>query len=266
MREQWQQDFRYLGFRRFLPEPGLSAWVDCFWSIGEGAPFPQGSFETTYPDGGCSLSVILDGPHRGARFEFNRRTERHLFLAGARCISARLLPGALFHLFGVSPSQLPSGADACQVLPAPARARLRHLLATMTGLSVSPAIARLEQWLGQEAMRLCGLPDTGPVLALLRAPEVRVGEVSGRLGISSRTLERRIMQQVGLSPVFYQLCLRMKSARLQLARPDAPLSQVALSCGYYDQAHFTHAFRRFVGDTPAEYRKRKLSQNYKAGP
>nr|WP_240919758.1 helix-turn-helix transcriptional regulator [Oceanimonas sp. MB9] len=93
---------------------------------------------------------------------------------------------------------------------------------------------------------------------------MRVGQVACRLGISSRTLERRLQQQIGLSPAFYQLCVRMQAARLQLARPKASLAQVALSCGYYDQAHFTHAFRRFVGGTPAEYRKRKLSQNYKA--
>lgn len=265
MREQWQQAFRYLGFRRFLPAPGLSDWVACFWAIGEGSDFPYGSVETTYPDGGCSLTVILDGPQRGARIEFNRQTERSLFLAGPRCISARLRPGTLFHLFGVSPTELPTGTvDACQLLPLAARARLSRLLAMMSGLAVVPAIALLEQWLNGEVQRAGCLPRTAQALFWLQQPDMRVAEVACRLGLSNRTLERRMMQQVGLSPGFYQLCLRMQVARQQLARPDTPVSQVALTCGYYDQAHFTHAFRRFTGNTPAGYRKRKLSQIYKA--
>jgi AraC family transcriptional regulator len=36
-----------------------------------------------------------------------------------------------------------------------------------------------------------------------------------------------------------------------------PLAEVALQCGFYDQSHFTHAFRRLMGDSPAEYRSRR---------
>ncbi len=32
------------------------------------------------------------------------------------------------------------------------------------------------------------------------------------------------------------------------------VSEVAMMCGFYDQSHFTHAFRRMMGCTPTQYR------------
>jgi AraC-like DNA-binding protein len=35
-----------------------------------------------------------------------------------------------------------------------------------------------------------------------------------------------------------------------------PLSEVAHRLGYYDQAHFIHAFREYADMPPGEYRRR----------
>jgi AraC-like DNA-binding protein len=40
-------------------------------------------------------------------------------------------------------------------------------------------------------------------------------------------------------------------------------AEVALSCGYYDQAHFIHDFRAFSGLTPTGYRTARTAfQNH----
>src|SRR5262249_29025399 len=39
-----------------------------------------------------------------------------------------------------------------------------------------------------------------------------------------------------------------------VGRTALPLSEVALQCGFYDQSHFTNAFRRCTGTTPNRYR------------
>jgi transcriptional regulator GlxA family with amidase domain len=42
---------------------------------------------------------------------------------------------------------------------------------------------------------------------------------------------------------------------------DEPLCQVALSCGFADQAHFSRVFRRLTRRSPNEWRR-----SHKAGP
>jgi AraC-like DNA-binding protein len=39
-----------------------------------------------------------------------------------------------------------------------------------------------------------------------------------------------------------------------LLHSEAPLAEVGFLCGFSDQAHFTRAFKRQVGLTPARYR------------
>lgn len=49
---------------------------------------------------------------------------------------------------------------------------------------------------------------------------------------------------------------RIQLACERLIASDAPLSDVALSCGFADQSHFTTTFKRLVGVTPREFRSR----------
>ncbi len=48
---------------------------------------------------------------------------------------------------------------------------------------------------------------------------------------------------------------RVARACQQLAATDRPLAEVALLAGFADQSHFTRAFQRLLGVTPAVYRK-----------
>lgn len=48
--------------------------------------------------------------------------------------------------------------------------------------------------------------------------------------------------------------VRVEFACRKLAETDAPLSEVAVAAGFYDQSHFSNTFRRLTGTTPAAYR------------
>jgi len=52
---------------------------------------------------------------------------------------------------------------------------------------------------------------------------------------------------------------RRKVARAQemMLTTEEPLSQIALACGYWDQAHFSRVFRRVVGRSPNEWRRQR---------
>lgn len=81
-----------------------------------------------------------------------------------------------------------------------------------------------------------------------------VGDLADELGWSRRHLVARFREQVGLPPKVLARVLRFqRSLRLRGAdgRPR-PWAEVALACGYYDQAHLNRDFRQFAGCTPTE--------------
>jgi AraC-like DNA-binding protein len=83
---------------------------------------------------------------------------------------------------------------------------------------------------------------------------VPIGELVDNLGWSRKRMVVRFREEVGLSPKALARLLRFDRAKARLERDDRPpLTQLALECGYYDQAHFSNEFRRISGTTPAAY-------------
>jgi AraC-like DNA-binding protein len=61
---------------------------------------------------------------------------------------------------------------------------------------------------------------------------------------------------VGLTPKRYARLLRFRRVLLHARAPGAPgWTEIAHSCGYYDQSHFVRDFKAFSGFTPSEYSK-----------
>ena len=73
-------------------------------------------------------------------------------------------------------------------------------------------------------------------------------------GISKRRFEQVFNEQVGLTPKLFCRIRRFQRV-LQLINEqnDIDWTDVALSCGYFDQSHFIHDFQSFSGINPTEY-------------
>lgn len=78
------------------------------------------------------------------------------------------------------------------------------------------------------------------------------GEVARELGWSDRRLLRAFRRWVGPPPTVYARLVRFRRA-LALLGSAQPLADVALACGYYDQAHLNRDFKAFAGVTPGAY-------------
>ncbi|MFC8149188.1 AraC family transcriptional regulator ligand-binding domain-containing protein [Bacillus paralicheniformis] len=78
--------------------------------------------------------------------------------------------------------------------------------------------------------------------------------VAGELGMSGRTLQRRLTDE-GTS--FKQLLIQVRheQAREYLADPSLDIKEVAFLIGYEDQNSFYRAFRLWEGETPSNWRK-----------
>jgi AraC-like DNA-binding protein len=73
---------------------------------------------------------------------------------------------------------------------------------------------------------------------------------------SERNLRRLFRQHVGLSPKQFARIQRIQQATHLITLSDRSLSEIALQCGFYDQAHFHHDFVAFTGYTPHTYRQK----------
>jgi transcriptional regulator GlxA family with amidase domain len=59
-----------------------------------------------------------------------------------------------------------------------------------------------------------------------------------------------------MSPIEYLHTMRVEEAKHMLEAGDQRIEMIALDLGYEDASFFRRLFRRRVGMTPSEYRKR----------
>ena len=90
---------------------------------------------------------------------------------------------------------------------------------------------------------------------------LRVGDLAGLAGLSVYQLDLRLRGLFGLSAAQYLIRARIELACNRLRHTGQPIGQIALDCGYGDQAAFTRQFRKSVGLTPSQYRKRHRLQH-----
>ena len=70
--------------------------------------------------------------------------------------------------------------------------------------------------------------------------------------LSPYHLLRVFREETGLPPHAYQTQIRIEQAK-QLLRRDLSISQTAQATGFFDQAHFSKQFKRYVGITPGQF-------------
>jgi AraC-like DNA-binding protein len=81
-----------------------------------------------------------------------------------------------------------------------------------------------------------------------------VAEIATSVGVHPATLSRAYRRHFRCTIGERIRVLRVDYAARLLLQTDQTLSEVALQAGFYDQSHFTTAFRRHLGITPAAYR------------
>jgi len=89
--------------------------------------------------------------------------------------------------------------------------------------------------------------------ALCDGPPNRA-EIARRLGMSERTLHRRLAEE-GLTFRALVAGARRDVAESLLALPEHSLAEVAFLTGFSDQSAFQRAFKRWAGRTPLEFRR-----------
>jgi transcriptional regulator GlxA family with amidase domain len=105
--------------------------------------------------------------------------------------------------------------------------------------SSDAVIARSQQWLADHYR------EAAPVAAM--------AEVSG---LPLRSFSRRFAKATGMAPLAYVHTLRLEEAKHMLEAEQRCIAEIAEEVGYEDAGYFTRLFRRQVGISPAQYRRR----------
>jgi len=143
----------------------------------------------------------------------------------------------LSHVFGINALELreqllraPTNAEKVQILE-------RFLLGRMAWEQARPSAV---------AFALASF-QAGP-------KQRSISEVTAHLGLSPRHFITLFEETVGLTPKVFCRLLRFQEA-LRQTNKGQPVqwADLALSCGYFDQAHLIHDFQAFAGMSPSIY-------------
>jgi len=86
--------------------------------------------------------------------------------------------------------------------------------------------------------------------------EIRLAELAALVGLSRFHFCSAFRVATGRSPHAWLTEARMRRARALLADRQFPITQVALAVGFQTPSAFAASFRRVVGMSPSEYRRR----------
>ena len=243
------------------PQP-LDELVHCFWFLR--GDLTGAEPQTVVPDGRLEIILHLAEPFSKFDRDGAPRRQSRAILSGQLTSPIRLVAGGIADLAGIRFRTAAAGA----VLRVP----LAELTDQVDDLSlVSPMLASTLHAaasahdalpdrvaaLSAALMRFVRLepdPFTRRALRELEGPENTIGGIATRYGVSSRTIERRMLEATGLPPSVMRRVIRFRRAfRMLEHAPTGTWGRVAAAAGYFDQAHLIRDFRQFAGATPREF-------------
>jgi len=93
--------------------------------------------------------------------------------------------------------------------------------------------------------------------------EIKIKEIEAMLRLSNKYLERIFLEWLGITPKTFAQIVRLQNI-LRKAGKKNSLTNLALDCGYFDQAHFIRNFRQYTGTSPLHYFKEQglITKNF----
>jgi AraC-like DNA-binding protein len=253
----------------YKPSAPLDRFVEVIWtSADKGKPHPK---ERLLPDGSVELVFAL----RDERFPIYQgegsdtcKTFRGSVICGPHSqffaidttadtdvAGVHFKPGGAYPFLRVPSGEMHNAhVSLVDVWGTRADEVRERLLASKTPQA---KVRMLEQAL---LAQLAGPPERHPAVAYAlnefhgASETQKISEVSGRLGLSPRRFIELFRKEVGLAPkLFCRVRRFQKVLRTIAAGRTVDWAEIALTCGYFDQAHFIHDFRAFSGINPSHY-------------
>jgi AraC-like DNA-binding protein len=255
-----------VNYQEYAPSLALRPFVERLWVLE--APAGAADAEPVLPDGHVEIIVHAGDPFDEVNPDGTRHRQAPVLLAGQLTQSKRIAPGGVARVAGAR--LRPNGAHALFDLP---QHGVTNRVVDLTDIHVRAARMLRDDVTGRTDARslalaldrtLCRLaPASAPPstiqwaldLALDRHGLIQVQDLSRITGVSDRQLQRAFHDEVGISPKQLLRTLRFQEVlrRIRGQIDDVRWTEIAASCGFYDQAHFVHDFRSFTGESPGAW-------------
>ena len=85
--------------------------------------------------------------------------------------------------------------------------------------------------------------------------KMAIREMADLVTLSQCQFSRAFKKSLGFPPMVYVRLRRVERAKFMMTSMGERLSDIALACGFADQAHFNRSFRRVVGMSPGRWRR-----------
>jgi AraC-like DNA-binding protein len=256
-----------MNYEVYDPTPELAPFVKCFWTLDDdgksGASrqriIPDGCMEMIFHYGDLYKQYFEDGEAiiQPRSFIFGQIT-RYIEIEPtgiSGIVAARFLPQGLIPFLNAPVSSLGNKAVALANIFGRKAKKLEDEI--MRAENNIQRIKLLESFL------LLQLADPKMIDKITKAcvetifqakGQWGVQKVAGKIKVNRRSIERRFVAAVGLSPKQLSRLVRLQATLKMLEQKKfSSLTSLAYENGYYDQAHFIRDFREFTGVSPKSF-------------
>ena len=245
-------------FNKYLPSEALRGFVDYYWHLKTTSPLLNPVGHTILPDGSFTIMFNFgeDDLISGSKIlGTSRQCYKNILLGRVDVLAIKFTPGGFFCLSGINASDFFGKLENFD--------------------SVAGRIAKIIF----ECISECRIPEERimkideTLQTLFKKSNVVIPEIiksvmnylvsknrfdykklSEIYNLGSKNVYRQFKKCIGVSPRELAVILRFQHAMRGLIEKDGnEITDLIYESGYYDQPHFIHEFKLFMGMTPGEF-------------
>ena len=263
-------------YQEFTPHISLLPFVRCIWVFESRDVTGEGEAQRIVPDGFPELIVHYGDQFHEVDANGIAKKQSRLIFAGQLSGPLTLQSGANAGVMGVR--FWPAATRALLRLPMNEATNQRLDMHDILGANSSTLID--EVFLARDAVARVAVMERFLMRHLLHSRnaeklthqhaammhcvqslyysdgEISMDRLAYTANLSSRQLERRFLNEVGISPKLLASIFRFRRVFNFLESPNVKVAQwteAALSAGYFDQPHMIRDFKRFAGLQPQAF-------------
>lgn len=260
-----------ISYQEFLPAPALREYIKCYWILDSNNQpvvtddiiLPCGCIDIVLQKESVLHAVISNGPQIILpRFIIGPQSSAGFTLrinGKVKIFGIRLFPHTTKSVFGFPLAELRNSIWSVQQVFNPHYTNLAEEVVQATCVLKAVELADL--------FFIKMIPLFLPLDYMVRhvcntiltaKGDIRLQDIFQQYRETEQTLRLRFLKQVGIGPKEFISISRFQHATSLLTQDKVfikSLTDIALSAGYYDQAHFIREFKVITGITPGQYFK-----------